>query len=308
MIRYKKLGYVALGVTDLEKSVTYYRDLVGLQLNLQEEGVAYFSCSDDHHNLVLYQSDVAGLKRISWEMESDAELDNAADTFKKHGLEVYELPIEESKGIFQGRTLRFIEPNDGICFELYSQQYKRGTSYQPTISKIARLGHVVVSFSDWDASIKFFRDVMNFDTSDSIDGFINFMRCFPNPYHHTFGVSNAKLRGDKPGLHHVNFMVTDMDDIGRALNRMPENEIPIVFGPGRHPPSGSIFYYFLDPDGMTVEYSFGMEEFPEHNPRKPRSLEPRPDSGDYWGGLPTEDWAQRGDILPAKPQLTGKLL
>ena len=103
-------------------------------------------------------------------------------------------------------------------------------------------------------------------------------------------------------------MVTDMDDIGRAFNRMPENDIPIVFGPGRHPPSGSIFYYFLDPDGMTVEYSFGMEEFPEHNPRKPRSLEPRPDSGDYWGGLPKEDWAKQGDILPAEPQLTGKLL
>lgn len=218
------------------------------------------------------------------------------------------MPTEESKGIFQGRTLRFIEPNDGICFELYNQQYKRATSYQPTVSKIARLGHVVVSFSDWDASIKFFREVMNFDTSDSIDGFINFMRCFPNPYHHTLGVSNAKLRGDRPGLHHVNFMVTDMDDIGRALNRMPENNIPIVFGPGRHPPSGSIFYYFLDPDGMTVEYSFGMEEFPEENPRKPRSLEPRPDSGDYWGSVPKEDWAQGGDILPAKPQLIGQLL
>ncbi len=36
-----------------------------------------------------------------------------------------------------------------------------------------------------------------------------------------------------------------------------------MFGPGRHPPSESVFLYFLDPDGLTLEYSFGMEEFPE---------------------------------------------
>ena len=52
--RYKKLGYVALNVTDMERSVAFYRDMVGLQLNEQvEQGPAFFSCSADHHNVVL---------------------------------------------------------------------------------------------------------------------------------------------------------------------------------------------------------------------------------------------------------------
>ena len=46
-------------------------------------------------------------------------------------------------------------------------------------------------------------------------------------------------------------------------DRLRKAEVPIVYGPGRHPPSGSFFLYFLDPDGMTLEYSHGMEEFPE---------------------------------------------
>ena len=308
MIRYNKLGYVALGVTDLEKSIAYYQDIVGLQLNAEEDGMAYFSCSDDHHNLVLYKNATPGLQRIAWEVESDAELDRAAAHLKSHGIAVYELPPSDCAALHQHRTLRFEEPNAGICCELYSQQHKRGSNYQATVSKIARLGHVVVSFPDWPAAVTFFQDVMNFKPSDFVDGFVAFMRCFPNPYHHTFGIGNAKLGGGKACLHHVNFMVTDMDDIGRALNRMPKNDVPVVFGPGRHPPSGSIFYYFLDPDGMTVEYSYGMEEFPEQGPRKPRVLEPHPDSVDYWGGMPKENFASAGEILPAQPQLLGNSL
>ncbi|MBQ0798740.1 MAG: VOC family protein [Porticoccaceae bacterium] len=308
MIRYKKLGYVALGVRDIQKSIPYYRDTLGLQLNAEENDNAFFSCSDDHHNVVLCNSSEPGLLRVAWELESDDELDRAAAHLKSHGLEVYEIPAEESAAIHQGRTLRFQEPNAGICCEFYSQQHKRGLNYKATVTNIARLGHVVVNFPDWPVAVKFFQEVMNFKASDYVDGFIAFMRCYPNRFHHSFGVGNAKLRGGKAGLHHVNFMVTDMDDIGRALNRMPANDVPVVFGPGRHPPSGSIFYYFLEPDGMTLEYSFGMEEFPEENPRKPRVLEPRPDSVDYWGGSPKEDFASAGEILPAQPQLLGNKL
>ena len=53
-------------------------------------------------------------------------------------------------------------------------------------------------------------------------------------------------------------------------------------GPGRHLPSGSMFLYYLDPDGLTIEYTFGMEEFPELEPRQPRVLPPVPESNDIW--------------------------
>jgi 2,3-dihydroxy-p-cumate/2,3-dihydroxybenzoate 3,4-dioxygenase len=108
------------------------------------------------------------------------------------------------------------------------------------------------------------------------------MRCFPNPFHHSLGLG----KGDKRALHHVNFMVTEIDDIGRGIWRFKNNNIEVVYGPGRHPASGSVFLYFLDPDGITLEYSFGMEEFPEHGARKPRLMEPIQESSDLWGGPP----------------------
>jgi 2,3-dihydroxy-p-cumate/2,3-dihydroxybenzoate 3,4-dioxygenase len=59
-----------------------------------------------------------------------------------------------------------------------------------------------------------------------------------------------------------------------------------VYGPGRHPPSGSVFLYFTDPDGFTFEFSSGMEEFPEVDPRAARHLPFVPESFDYWGSEP----------------------
>ena len=91
-------------------------------------------------------------------------------------------------------------------------------------------------------------------------------------------------------------MVNDIDDIGRALYRFQKHQVPIVFGPGRHPTSGSIFIYCLDPDGMTWEYTLGMELFSEEQPRRARYMSDRPEDFDIWGALPTPEFARRGAI------------
>ena len=91
-------------------------------------------------------------------------------------------------------------------------------------------------------------------------------------------------------------MVRDFDEIGKSYNRLRYAGIPIAYGSGRHPPSGSFFLYFHDPDGLTVEHSHGMEEFPEVYPRRHRVLDPVPRSLDYWGGTPEASFAATGTI------------
>ncbi|RLA12286.1 MAG: 2,3-dihydroxy-p-cumate-3,4-dioxygenase, partial [Gammaproteobacteria bacterium] len=105
MIRYLKLGYVALGVTDLDKSVPFYRDVVGLQLNEQaDDGTAFLSCSDDHHNIILYQSDTPGLKRVGWEIEDESQFEVAIAHLKGAGLTLTDVSPDECRAGFQQRT------------------------------------------------------------------------------------------------------------------------------------------------------------------------------------------------------------
>jgi 2,3-dihydroxy-p-cumate/2,3-dihydroxybenzoate 3,4-dioxygenase len=175
--------------------------------------------------------------------------------------------------------IRLTERHTGASFDFYESMHELARPFVPTVAKIQRLGHVVLKTDEFAQAIAFFTKVLNFHISDEVDGAVTFMRCFPNVFHHTFALAAAP----KKLFHHVNFMVTEVDDIGKAIWRFKRENIVVVNGPGRHPPSGSMFYYFLDPDGLTLEYSFGMEEFPEQDARKPRVLPPGRESIDFWG-------------------------
>lgn len=293
--RYRKLGYVALTVTDLARSLHFYRDLLGLELVEQRDDTAFLRCSRDHHNVVLHQGAVPGLRRVGWELETQADADQACAHFESLGLAPARVAKAESQALRQGPGFRVRLPGCGLTFDYYGATTVMAKPWTPTVAKIARLGHVVIGSADFAATQAALLRDFGFVQSDYVEDRFSFMRCFPNPYHHTFavGASNGNH------LHHVNFMVTDIDDVGRAWHRMTKAGVKIAFGIGRHPPSGSVFLYFYDPDGMTVEYSFGMEEFPEAGAREPRMLEPVPESLDTWGAVPDVDFGKVGVIETA---------
>ena len=299
MIRYRRLGYLALNVADLERSARFYRETVGLQ---QVEGpardVRYLRCSDKHHDLALHAGR-PGLKRIGFELESPAQLEPLRAVLQAAGRPVLDIPADDRAAMATGPGLRTWEPATGAALDFYvGMEPSDAPPFEPTVAKIQRLGHLVLRSADPAATVRFFADVLNFRISDSIDGAVTFMRCFPNPYHHSFGVGNGRGRS---GLHHFNFMVTDADDIGTSLWRLKKLDVPIVNGPGRHLPSGSMFLYYLDPDGLTVEYSFGMEEFPETDAREPRTLPPVSKSFDLWEGPVDPRKAAVGEIEQSQP-------
>lgn len=284
MIRYGRLGHVALNVSDVARSTEFYREHLGLaDAGDGPDGSRFFRCSTSHHDVSLHKGE-PGLKRIGFEMETDGEVDRLYHLLKGQSLQVQMVPKEQCAASHIGHAIRFADPTTGASFEFYDRMREVAEPFVPTVAKIQRLGHVILKTAQYDNSVKLFTETLNFQASDIVDGLITFMRCFPNPFHHSFGVARAP----NAGLHHVNFMVSEVDDIGRAIWRFQKANIPVVFGPGRHPPSGSMFFYFLDPDGLTLEYSFGMEEFPETGARRPRVLEPVPESIDYWGSIPDQ--------------------
>jgi 2,3-dihydroxy-p-cumate/2,3-dihydroxybenzoate 3,4-dioxygenase len=298
---YEKLGYVALNVSDVARSRDFYEMQVGLQRSGDlEDGTAFLRCSEDHHSLALYRCDRPGLKRAGFEMKSEKALDDLAGRLAGEGLAIHAIPDAERRQLGLGRAFRISEPHTGATYEFYaSMRQWGGQPFRPSVAKIQRLGHFVLKVPDFDGACRFHTEVLGFRVSDIIDDTIQFMRCHPNPYHHGVGLGRAS----EVLLHHVNFMVTEVDDIGRGISRFSKSQVPIVNGPGRHPPSGSMFLYYLDPDGITVEYSFGMEEFPAEGARKPRVMEPIKASIDYWDSFLDPRKATVGTVerLPAPP-------
>jgi 2,3-dihydroxy-p-cumate/2,3-dihydroxybenzoate 3,4-dioxygenase len=294
MIRYKKLSRVDLWVTDLERSREFYERVVGLELvSAPDENTSSFRCSDDHVSLRLLRGRVAGLKAAAWELEDSDQFPALLDALTNSGTLYSAISEEECRQFGISRGYRATEPTTGATLEFFTgSRIEIPSAYKPSIAKIQRLGHVVYASAAYEDTVRFFHETLNFLPSDAVEERITFMRSFPSPYHHGIGVAKS----EKNHLHHLNFMVTEIDDVGRLHTRLKQCGVPIVYGPGRHPISDSIFLYFLDPDGITLEYSFGMEEFSEVSPREPRLLPRRPEWSDSWGSAPTNEWGKVGTL------------
>ncbi len=279
MTRYRKLGRIELDVTDLKRSRRFYEDVVGLQyVDTDRDGSVRLRCDHDHHSIVLHEAGAAGLRCAGFILEDGEQFEPLIERIVRAGLTVHEVDAETCRSREQARAVRIFEPLVGATLEFYVPTPDSARPFQPSVTRIQRLGHVVFNTPDAARAIEFWCDVLNFKESDSVGDFITFMRCWPNPFHHGVGIAKFERRC----LHHVNYMVTEIDDIGRSLTRLKGAGSDVVFGPGRHPASDSVFLYFLDPDGLTMEYSFGMETFAESFPRAPRHIAPSPAALDYW--------------------------
>ncbi len=249
MVRYRRLDRVELNVTRLDRSRKFYEEVVGLQsIGPNPDGSVSFLCGTDDCVVVLHESPVPGFRSIALTLEDESAFDGLHRQLHTHGVACDEVSAPECEARSLVRAWRIAEPNTGAAFEFtLSRGAAMKRAFMPTIAKIQRLGHVVFSTPRLAETVTFMQTVLAFATSDDIEGLITFMRPPPNPYHHGVGVG----RGPQNGLHHVNFMVSEIDDIGIAINRFKREGVPIVFGPGRHVASNSVFLAVLSGPGRS---------------------------------------------------------
>src|SRR5450755_1232632 len=144
MIHYRKLGYVELMVTDLERSAAFYRDIVGLEpAGEGPEGERRFRCSEDPYAVVLHQARQPGFRRGGWMLEAERQFESLQAALRSAGVAFEALSDAECKGRGLARATRTVEPNLGATLEFYlPAAAARPKPFVPTLAKIQRLGHV----------------------------------------------------------------------------------------------------------------------------------------------------------------------
>jgi len=215
-LRFSRLGYCRLRCPDLTTSTTFYRDLVGLTLSRSTADAVWLRCSDKPYDLVLEAGDSPGISGIGFELEDDRQIDLAFAIVSGLGLSPQWRDGTSCSALRVERSLLFSCPVTGIEIDFYCGQDVETAPLAGPITKIARLGHIVLNVTDLAAAHDFWVGQLGFAVSDRVEGVAEWLRCWPNPLHHSL----ALLQSDANTFHHVNFMVTDVDDIGTAMNRM----------------------------------------------------------------------------------------
>jgi len=122
----KKIGHVVLQVTDLERSVDFYTQVLGFRVSdyypdtMMDGGMIFMRCNRDHHGVALVgaaekPSSGSGMHHMAFEVATIDEVLKARDHLKANGVEI----------VFEGRrragaqvAVEFRDP-DGHWLEIY---------------------------------------------------------------------------------------------------------------------------------------------------------------------------------------------
>jgi lactoylglutathione lyase len=122
MVAMKQVGYVILFVGDLERSIGFYRDVIGLRFRLHGDGYAEFATGEARFGLYdrdrleeLTGQDAAPATRPGGEVVFLVEdVDAEAERLRRAGATILRGPVDRPWG---HRTLHLEDP-DGFVVEL----------------------------------------------------------------------------------------------------------------------------------------------------------------------------------------------
>src|SRR5258708_13330418 len=165
MIRYKKLGYVELNVSEREKSRKFYQDIVGLEfVGKRSDGAVMFRCDDeDSRSVILHKKQPAGLRSVGWMLEDGSQFELLHRRLRDANVPYEELGPSQCDLRQATRVTRTMEPHSRAALEFFTADGPRpGKPFATTHTKIQRPGHFVLSAPREPQSLPLSRNFLHF--------------------------------------------------------------------------------------------------------------------------------------------------
>lgn len=271
-------GHAVVRVLDLDESVRFYTDVMGLkETGRDKSGRVYFKCHDerDHNSFVIRKSDRAGMDHFAFKVLNKPTLDKLESDLKAYGVATERVPAGEM--LETGERVRFQAPT-GHMIELYAQKTDVGNGLgyinpeawlanQKGINPV-RMDHCLIYGGDIDGNRKLFEEVLGFSLVERIkleDGSTDlaiWLACS----HKAHDIAMVRHNEDAK-LHHVSFLLESWEQVLRAADIMSMNRVSIDMGPTRHGVTRGTTIYFFDPSGNRMEtFCGGYQWYPDMKP------------------------------------------
>jgi catechol 2,3-dioxygenase len=285
-----RLGAVHLRVSDLERSVVFYEDAIGLKLHRRKDGVAAMGVGEEDL-LVLYEEPEvrragrhAGLYHYALLFPSREELAHAAlrvaatktpiQGASDHGThEAIYLPDPDGNGIelaADSPRERWPRPLDyaGGPHPLDLDGLLTAVSGEEPRAQAGlglRIGHVHLHVGDLKRGLGFYRDVLGFELMTFMPGAAAFVSA--GGYHHHLGFNVWRGEGippvpeDKVGLRHWTVVLEDPEEVAVVRERVQDAGVEVEES---------------ESDGFLVRDPWGIALVLTHNSRRMRSPDKTP--------------------------------
>jgi catechol-2,3-dioxygenase len=281
-----KLGYLTVGVHDLDEALEYYTRFVRLEVTNRTATTAFLTGGLEHHWLRLEQGPTEGLQQVAYVIDSEADLVEIRGRLIAAGT-----AVEEGGDIHRDRVqrwLRFVDPG-GMNVEVFVGMVERGVPpINPGIT-MTKFLHAAWATANFDETTAFYQDVLGFKASDWVETRAGFFRS-ADRYHHSL----VLIRAERPLFNHFCIQVDSLDDVMRARHNALAGGVKLRDDLLRHAPSGSIGFYMKDEARkFAVEFCVGHPQLDDAT-HHPRVLPSVPETMNVWAA-PLPDLGHRPD-------------
>jgi 3,4-dihydroxy-9,10-secoandrosta-1,3,5(10)-triene-9,17-dione 4,5-dioxygenase len=267
MAKLQALAYVVVESTDVSKWKQFAEQVLGMATSPAPDGGLYLKMDERNFRIAAVKGAQDRYFASGWEVADRKAFDETIAALKKAGVAL-------SDGSAADKSLRgvdglvsFSDPS-GNRHEL-SHGYHGKTA--PFASPIGvkgfktgpyGAGHTVLPSLQFDASLKFFRDVLGFGLSD----IFNFkpapeapvMRIYflhtPNGRHHSLALAEMP---NPAGCVHLMVEVQDKAEVDRGLERQQKHGVKLMATLGQHENDKMTSFYMMTPGNFAIEYGWG---------------------------------------------------
>ncbi|HXG20843.1 MAG TPA: VOC family protein [Methylomirabilota bacterium] len=266
MVQVTELGYIGIGVKDLDAWKHFAAHIIGMEVvDEGERDRCYLRMDYWHHRLVVHADGSDDLVYLGFRVAGPEEfremqhqlsaagvkyrVGSAEEAVERHVLEVMKLqdPSGNPVEIFHGPEVQFHKPF--YPGRRMHGRFKTGSG---------GLGHCIIREDDANAAVRFFqalgmRGGMEYKLRMGPHVATPFfMHCNDRDHTVAFNIGPMKRR-----LNHIMVEVDTFDDVGLTYELVREQKIPVAITPGKHSNDHMYSFYFRNPSGWLIEYGWG---------------------------------------------------
>ena len=285
MIRVRNFTHVAISVPNVEETVEFYEKIVGLRDERPRQRCRLFCAVTATTTAWLF------ILEIEPCITSDSKLParrlwselSASWRHKVSAPRRVTTPNQVTDRAF------VIAIPDGNRVELYAGMQTLEQPLEPREVRPVRFGHITLMTADLPRCAAFYTDVLGLRVSDTVDDSAIWLRW--NQQHH--GV--AILQTGQAKVNHYAYDLADWSELKKICDHLWKNDVPIIYGPGRHGPGHNIFIYIPDPAGNVLELTLELDQIWDEETYRPLNWTNEPKTVDVWRALPQPPYMMEGE-------------
>ena len=196
---------------------------------------------------------------VGWECPSESEWQRAAAAIEKAGVAISAVPETD----WYAEAFSCLDPAGVQCEFFYGGKVDPANHFVSAsgvnfVTGAQGLGHVTISTPICRAAVEFYSGVLDFQVRETkITGPERTWRwafLSPSEREHSIAVMDTGRDGQ---LMHVLIEVSDLDSVGRAMDKCLDGAAPMSVSLGRHWNDEMVSFYVRTPSGFDVEYGYG---------------------------------------------------